>query len=125
NPAGSGDSVVRLSQDLTSTEATFGGFTGIASIQNVFITSSGDGYLTVDTGTAITPSGGIVYVANLCDEDADDSDGDGTDGCSNLSTSIGAGSRMITGAATGLVAPKGIVNVDGRLIVADNGSNSI
>ena len=125
NPAGAGDTAVRLSQDLAATEATFSGFTGVTSVQNVFVTSNGDGYFTVDTGSTVTPSGGIVYVANLCDEDADDSDNDGDDGCSNTSTTIGAGSRMITGPTTGLVAPKGIINVDGRLIVADNGSNSI
>ncbi|HEX9953508.1 MAG TPA: hypothetical protein VGB53_17220 [Rubricoccaceae bacterium] len=125
NPTGTADTAVRLSQDLTSTEATFSGFTGVTNVQNVFVTSDGDGYFTVDTGSAITASGGIVYVANLCDEDADDSDGDGDDGCSNTNATIGAGSRMITGAATGLVAPKGIINEGGRLIVADNGSNSI
>jgi hypothetical protein len=125
NPTGSTDSVVRLSEDLAATEATFGGFTGVANVQNVFITPDGDGYLTVDVPGTLTTSGGIVYVADLCDEDADDSDGDGDDGCSNTSATIGAGSRMIAGPNTGLVAPKGIVNADDRLIVADNGSNSI
>ncbi len=105
----SNDSVVRLSSDLSVSEATFGGFTGVTSIQSVALTD-GDGYITVDLAGTL---GGIVYVPNLCD---------GSD-CSNASTSIGAGTRVIAGVTTGLIAPKGIVNVDDQLFVADNGGS--
>ncbi|HEX8385519.1 MAG TPA: hypothetical protein VF576_05005 [Rubricoccaceae bacterium] len=116
NPTGSTDTVVRLSEDLASTEATFSGFTGVTNIQNVHITSDGDGYLTADVGSAVTPAGAIIYVQDLCDESGDE-------GCANANATIGAGSRVISGALTELVAPKGIINVEDRLVVADNGGN--
>ncbi len=113
NPAGAGsDSIVRFSSDLATTQTTFTGLTGVASIQSVFITDEGDGYITVDlAGT----TGGIVYADNLCDE--------GGAGCTNAGVAIGAGTRLVAGAATGLIAPKGIVNSDDKLFVADNGGS--
>ena len=112
NPADlSGDSVVRLSSDLSASNATFGGITGVTSVQSVAL-ADGTGYLTVDLAGAL---GGIVVVDNLCEGD------DCTNGDFSTGFSIGAGSRTISGVLTGLVAPKGIINVDDRLIVADNG----
>ena len=108
NPADlAGDAVVRFSPDLAASNATFGGITGVTSVQSVAI-YDGTGYLTVDLAGAL---GGIVVVDSLCEGDD----------CSNAGAPVGAGSRTIAGALTGLVAPKGLVVVNDRLIVADNG----
>lgn len=112
NPTGAdSDTVVRLSSDLTASQATFTGITSATSVQNVFVTGSGDGYLTVDLAGTL---GGIVYVPSLCVENGD--------GCTNGGSTIGVGNRFIAGAATGLIAPKGIIEAEERLVVADNGA---
>lgn len=112
NPDGvASDNVVRLSGDLSSTPATFGGLTGVTSIQSVAFDGSGNGFLTVDLAGTL---GGIVYVSGLCQN--------GDDGCTNAGTTLGAGTRVLAGASTGLVAPKGVVVAGSRLIVADNGA---
>ncbi len=108
------DSVVRLSSALAA-EATFGGLVGSVlngtSIQSVAL-RDGDGYITVDLAGGV---GGIVVVEDLCADD----------GSTNAGTSIGTGARVIAGFGTGLVAPKGIINGDDQIFVADNGSNSV
>ena len=114
NPANlDSDSVVRLTSDLSATNATFGGLTGVTSIQSVAL-ADGTGYLTVDLAGTL---GGIVVVDNLCDGD------DCTNGDFSTGFAIGAGSRLISGPLAGIDAPKGIINVDDRLIVADNGGS--
>lgn len=115
NPTGlDQDAIVRLTTDLARDEATFNGLTGVTSVQSLTLTSDGDGYLTVDLANSL---GGVVYLAALCDEDSDE-------GCANAGGVLGAGTRLIAGAATGLVAPKGLIVADGpdALVVADNGA---
>lgn len=115
NPADlASDGVVRLTPDLTSTPATFSGLTGATSIQSVAFDGSGNAFLTVDLAGAL---GGIVYVSGLCTN--------ASDGCTNAGTTLSAGTRTVAGVATGLVAPKGLVVAGNRVVVADNGSNSI
>lgn len=115
NPDGlSSDSVVRLAADLSASQATFGGLTGVASVQSVAFDGSGNAFLTVDLAGTL---GGIVYVPGLCDRS--------DEGCTNAGTSIGAGARLVSGLSTGLVAPKGLIVAGSRVIVADQGSSSI
>ena len=111
NPAGlDSDGVVRLSADLTAAPVTFGGILGVTSVQSLVLDDNGDGFLTADLAGTL---GAILFVPNLCEE---------TEGeCANVSTAVGAGTRVIAGAATGLIAPKGIINVENSLVVADNG----
>lgn len=115
NPDGlSSDAVVRLAADLSASQATFGGLTGIASVQSVAFDGSGNAFMTVDLAGSL---GGIVYVPGLCNQ-ADE-------GCTNPGTAIGAGARLISGVATGLTAPKGLTVAGSRVIVADQGSSSV
>ena len=115
NPDGlSSDAVVRLASDLSAPQATFGGLTGVASVQSVAFDGSGNAFVTVDLVGSL---GGIVYVPALCNRDAE--------GCTNAGTSIGAGARLVSGLSTGLTAPKGLIVAGSRVIVADQGSSSI
>lgn len=115
NPDGaSNDAIVRLSADLSANQATFGGLTGVTGIQSVAFDGSGNAFVTVDLAGTV---GGVMYVPALCNRSAQ--------GCTNAGTSIGAGARLIAGLNTGLQAPKGLLVVGSRVIVADEGSASI
>ena len=113
------DGVVRLSADLTATQATFTGLTGVTSIQSVDFDGSGNAFATVDlAAVAGVGAGAIVYFAgDLC--------ANVNAGCTNAGATLGGGTRIVAGASTGLVAPKGLVVTGSRIVVADQGSNSI
>ncbi len=111
NPAdAANDAVVRLSGDLGTSEAVFGGFADIANVQSVAFTSDGTAYVTVDV---TADSGAIVVVDMLADAEP---------------LTVGMGSRMIGGLANaGLAAPKGIDIAEelDLVLVANNGSGNI
>lgn len=116
NPNGvASDAIVRLSGDLSTTQARFDGLTGATtSVQSVDFDGNGNAFLTVDLAGTL---GGLVYVSGLCE--------DANDGCTNPGFALGAGTRTVAGVSTGLVSPKGLVVTGNRVIVADNGSSSI
>ena len=115
NPDGvANDAVVRLSPSLTGTAVTFGGLSGATSIQSVAFDGSGNAFLTADIGPL---AGAVVYVPGLCS---------GEDGaCTNASTTLGGGTRIVAGSSTGLVAPKGLVVAGGFVMVADVGASGV
>ncbi|MCB0168143.1 MAG: LysM peptidoglycan-binding domain-containing protein [Anaerolineae bacterium] len=102
------DKLVDLSADLSATQTSFSDFSGITSVESVKYGQDGAAYLTADMANSI---GAIVIVDNLM----------------NSNAMIGAGSRIIAGPTTGLVAPKGLYVVDdlGLILVADFGAKDI
>ena len=111
-PGAANDAIVRLSNAL-DLQATFTGFDArVTSVQNITFGSNGSAFVTVDLAPM---TGGILVVDNLC--------GRGRAGaCNSTSGTVGSGSRLIGGAATGLIAPKGLTLARGLIIVADNGA---
>ena len=108
NPDGSDDdTIVQASFNLDASAATFAQLGPVTSIESVALSSSGDGFLTFDSGA----QGGVLFISDL-----DDADDDGT---------VADGDRMIRGAATTLVAPKGLDWSDSLVIVADFGAKAI
>ena len=108
------DAVVRLDADLAQTTATFDRLEGATSLQSVAFDADGNAFLSVDLGSGL---GGVVFVPQLCTLSIS--------GCANPGAPLGRGTRLIAGDAAGLVAPKGLVATDTRLLVADTGSGSL
>ena len=110
NPAGAAqDSLVRLTSALDAVAARGGFDARITSLQNVTLSESGTTFLTVDLAAA---TGGIFALDRRCSRS----------GCDDSTTT---GARLVAGAATGLVAPKGIVIARNRLVVADFGARNV
>lgn len=106
NPAGrDADAVVRLNA-LAQTVATLGAPGVLQSIQSTTLDADGTAYISVDLAGS---TGGIVVVDDVVS-----------------AASLGVGSRRIAGAATGLLAPKGLVVATvgdvPMLLVADTGT---
>ena len=104
------DSVIALGTDLGEIASTFDGLEGIASVQSVAFTDSGDAYLTVDV---VDGQGGIVVVEGLASAEP---------------MAFGMGTRMIGGqTAAGIVAPKGLTIIEDMdlVLIANNGATNI
>ncbi len=115
NPAGvASDQVVRLAADLSAAPATFGGFERVASLQSLAFFPNGTAVLSAETSPT---SGAVVFVSGLCEDVAA--------GCTNPGTTVSDGDRRLSGSATGLFAPKGLVVTGNRLIVADPGNRTL
>lgn len=111
NPADlTNDAIVTLSNDLSSTTATFDGFDGITNVQSIDITGDGIAYITVDVADG---EGGIVVIDGFTSAEP---------------MAVGMGSRMIGGVdAAGLVSPKGIEIIESMnvVLIANFGANNI
>lgn len=109
NPAGlASDGLHSMNPALDAKNAVLALLGDAVSIQSVGINTNGDAIVTYDAPGAV---GGVVIVKDM-------TDGNPPDG------PIGLGTRVIRGAATGLIAPKGVeaLGLPGLFIVADTGA---
>ncbi len=108
NPDGiDSDTIVQVPLTLTSIAATLSAVGLITSVESVTLASNGDGYLSFASGAG----GGLLVIDDLANADAD--------------ADVSGGDRMIRGAATTLVAPKGLHASGSFVIVADFGAKAI
>lgn len=108
NPDGiDSDTIVQIPLTLNAVAATFNTVGVVTSIESVALASSGDGYISFASGA----NGGILVIDDLAGTEAD---GD-----------MRGGDRLIRGAATTLVAPKGLQVTGDLVVVADFGAKAI
>ena len=102
------DAILGLSPDLSAVQATFAGFSEIASVESIDLAADGTAYLTVDLADG---TGGLLIIEQFADS----------------SGIVESGSRLIAGSDTGLTAPKGLQVVDelGIVLIADFGASDI
>lgn len=112
NPGGlANDGLHSMNPALDAKNAVLALLGDAVSIQSVGVNTNGDAIVTYDAPGAL---GGVVIVKDM------------TDG-NPPSGALGLGTRVIRGAATGLVAPKGVeaLGLPGMFIVADTGAGDM
>lgn len=108
NPTGlATDALVRYPFDLSAPEVTLTVVGEVVSIQSIGVNSGSDAFITYDAPGMV---GGVIYRDNLA--------------VNPMNGQLGMGDRVITGPATGLIAPKGVeaAGPNGTFIVADTGA---